>query len=186
MITSIYKIEQANKANNKVGRYHYIVFIIWLVFIVIAAKYFIYDSLISFDPKNRLSGDSSVIVNEIKSSLALENKLSKKTVIHFTNQNCSCSTYTEDHKKTTDKYSQENGFEIRSIELSEKQSNVIPSTPAVLILDELGELIYLGPYAEGLECSAGSSIVDIVLKNYVKGFNANLIMNDAKGCYCNL
>ena len=75
-----------SQVNNNVGRYHYIVFIVWLIFIVIAAKYFIYDSLSLFDPENRLSGDSSVIVNEIKSNLALENKLSKKTVIHFTSQ----------------------------------------------------------------------------------------------------
>mgnify|MGYP005987708897 CR=1 FL=1 len=175
-----------SQVNNNVGRYQYIVFIVWLIFVVIAAKYFLYDSLSLFDPENRLNGDSAGIVNKIKSDLVLENKLSKKTIIHFTSQDCACAVYSEDHKKATNQYSIENGFEIRNIELSDKQRQIIPSTPAVLVLDEYGELIYLGPYAKGLECSAGSSIVDIVLKNYVKGFNANLIMNNAKGCYCNL
>jgi hypothetical protein len=175
-----------NAVNNKVERYHYIVFTLWLIFIVITAKYFIYDSLVAFDPKKKLAQDSSVIVNQIKFNLGLDPKAATKTIIHFTSQDCACTSYSTSHKSTINQKAVETGFTIKNIELSENNNNLIPSTPAVLVLDETGGLIYLGPYAEGIECSVNSSVVDIVIQNYLKGFNANLIVNDTKGCYCNL
>jgi hypothetical protein len=175
-----------DKADNKARRYHYIVFVLWLILIVIAAKYFLFDSLAVFDPQNKLAQDSTAIISQIKSDLAIKSIPSKKTIIHFTSDDCSCSILSIPHKTIINKKATNNDFEVRNIVLTKENNNVIPSTPAVLVLDEVGELIYLGPYAEGLECSVDNSMVDIVLENYIKGFNANLVINDAKGCYCNM
>ncbi|GAA0823218.1 hypothetical protein GCM10009111_32550 [Colwellia asteriadis] len=172
--------------NNGVRRYQYIVFILWLIFTVIAAKYFIFGRLVAFDPSNKLDQDSIAIVNNIKTDLSLQNARLNNTIIHFTSQGCSCASYSAPHKESINRQARQSDFTIKEIELSVKNRNIIPSTPAILILGNKGELVYLGPYGEGIECSIESSIVDIILKNYIKGFNANLIINKAKGCYCHL
>lgn len=172
--------------NNKVRRYQYIVFVVWLAFIILAAKYFVYDRLVDFDPHNKLSGSPNTIISQINAELSLNNKPLKNTIIHFTSDNCACSSYSTDHKNIINRQATDHNFSVMNVELTKQQNSIIPSTPAILILDDKGELVYLGPYAEGLDCSVSNSIVDVVLKNYSRGFNSNLVINNAKGCYCNI
>ena len=56
----------------------------------------------------------------------------------------------------------------------------LPATPALLVLGQKGELLYLGPYGEGLGCSENTEIPITILNNYAKGYASKLIHNQAK------
>jgi len=79
----------------------------------------------------------------------------------------------------------QDGFTIININVENTAiAPYIPATPAILITDDKERLLYVGPYATGLDCSANNSLVDIILSHYRQGFSAPTIISDAKGCYC--
>ena len=47
-----------------------------------------------------------------------------------------------------------------------------------------GEVVYFGPYGAGLACSQTSGYAQTILNNFIKGYAANFIIKNAKGCYC--
>ena len=78
------------------------------------------------------------------------------------------------------------GFEVVNANITPDDFTLLPSTPSILIVNEVGKLIYLGPYSAGLACSESNGYVELVLKNNAKGYSSNMIVNDLEGCYCNL
>ena len=174
-------------SNNKVTRFHYIVFSIWLVFTVAAAIYFISGRLVTFDPDKKLAGkNSSLVIQQLKEMDKLKSVDLSDTIIHFTSNNCSCTQYSEAHKRDINKQAKLDGFNVININLPTHLKNIIPSTPSILIVNKDENLLYLGPYSIGLACSASNGYVEIIMKNYTKGYSSSLIINDATGCYCNL
>lgn len=61
---------------------------------------------------------------------------------------------------------------------------IVPNTPAAILLNKHGELVYAGPLSEGIACSTGSGFVELAINNLQAGFNSNLKLSQAKGCYC--
>ena len=59
---------------------------------------------------------------------------------------------------------------------------VIPSTPSVAFADKKGGILYFGPYGLGLGCSDTVGYAKTMLGNYLKGYSANILVKDAKGC----
>ena len=179
-------------ASNNITRYHYVVFLLWLCLTLVAAIYFIGNRLILFDPLNKLSGKgSSVIIENIKQNIQLSSSMSgsfnlSNTIIHFTSDNCSCTQFSKDHKVAINDKAIGDAFRVINIKLPEESPIIIPSTPSILIVNKAEELLYFGPYSAGLACSESNGYVETVLQNYANGFNSNLIINDVKGCYCNI
>ena len=127
----------------------------------------------SFDPNMKLSGqDSSTVIKQVRAISALKNVNLNHAIIHFTSDECSCTQYSDEHK--------------RAINLPTDLLTIIPSTPAILITGGKEELLYFGPYSAGLACSASNGYVETVLQNYAQGFNSDLVISDVKGCYCNI
>ena len=174
-------------SNRSVKPYHYLILGGWLTFVLVAAVYFIRIRLVPFDPNKKLKGiESELIVNQISQIESLVNKKLSNTIIHFTSTGCHCTQFSETHKKTINNSAESDGFNIINVRLDPKHLNsIIPSTPAVLLVDKLGGLLYFGPYSQGLACSESNGLIEIVLNNYQKGFSSKLIMNEAEGCYCN-
>ena len=162
-------------------------FFLWLIFTLIAAIYFIQNRLAQFDPELNLNGNSRYsLISQIRELELLKETDLSNTIIHFTSNDCSCTQYSVDHKLSIDKIAKRDGFKVININLSQDLHTIIPSTPAILIVDKQQELLYFGPYSVGLACSESNGYVETVLKNYAKGYHSNLIISDVKGCYCNL
>ena len=174
-------------SNKKVKPYHYIILCVWLTSVVVAAVYFIRLRLVPFDPDKKLQAvESNLIIEQIQQFDSLANVELSNTIIHFTSNDCHCTQFSEAHKKAINKSAGADGFNIVNVHLDSKTANsIIPSTPSVLLVDKLGELLYFGPYSQGLACSKSNGFIEIVLSNYKKGFNSQLVMNDTEGCYCN-
>ena len=173
--------------NKKITRYHYTVFVLWLGLTFTAATYFITGRLMPFDPKMKLSEyDSSAVIQQVREIAALKNVDLSKAIIHFTSNDCSCTQYSEEHKLAINKQAKSDGFDIININLPADLLTIIPSTPAILIVGGLEQLLYFGPYSAGLACSQSNGYVEAVLQNYAQGYNSDLVISDVKGCYCNI
>lgn len=174
-------------SNKEITRYHYIVLFLWLALTLLMAMYFITNRLALFDPNNKLLGkEGSDIIQSVREITALKNLGLSNTIIHFTNDSCSCTKYSEDHKAAIDEKAKLDGFTVININLPSELLTIIPSTPSILIMDDAEDLLYFGPYSAGLACSKSNGYVEVVLKNYSKGYNSNLILSDVKGCYCGI
>ena len=174
-------------SNKKPARTHYIVFIVWLFFTLIAAIYFIQGRLNSFDPDMKLvDKQSSLIINQVRELKELKNVDLKNSIIHFTSNDCSCTPFSREHKASINEQAKRDGFNIINITLPSDSAIIIPSTPSILITNEAENLLYFGPYSVGLACSESNGYVETVLHNYAKGYNSDLIISDAEGCYCNI
>lgn len=159
------------------------IIVIWLVFTFLAFSYFINNNLVFFDKNNKLKGinNQDFAMHLTKFTPDLLNN-STGTIIHFSNGSCHCNQLSDKHIGEIDQLAQVNNFNVLSVNV--QIDNFIPSTPSIAILDNVGELIYFGPYGDGLSCSNTTGFAKTVLKNHIKGYSANLILNNAKGCYC--
>jgi hypothetical protein len=163
------------------------VFFLWLFFTVLAAIYFIKNRLTLFDPNLNLKQKESVfVIKEIKEIEALKNVNLSNTIIHFTSKNCSCTQYSQEHKLSINEKAKLANFNVININLPPDLLTIIPSTPSILMVREIEELLYFGPYSAGLACSQSNGFVESVLQNHAKGYNSDLIISDIKGCYCNI
>ena len=178
--------ELSDKSDTSVPLHLYVIVAVWLIFTVCAAIYFIGNRLSEFDPERKLVDISQEeLVHRIMAELKLPEHM-PNTLINFISKNCSCNQISEAHRIDVKKNASQENMSVINITLPEGFSGIIPSTPAVLALNKNSELIYFGPYSEGLSCGSGEGIIDLVMSNYKKGYNAQLIMEKSKGCYCNV
>lgn len=175
-------------ASNKNRKgFQYTLFICWILGTLIAAVYFVNARLVPFDPnKTLLNVDSHELLAKIKDTELLKGYNLKNTLVHITSSNCDCSSYSNEHKISINKQAAIDGFNVLDINIATNVKEVFPSTPAALITDEEGQLIYFGPYSEGLACASSNGLIELVMNNYKKGFNSRLIFSESKGCYCNV
>lgn len=160
-----------------------LIVIAWLSFTIAAFGYAINDKLVRFDFDHKLEGvDHYQLAMYLKPFINSSPNLSQNTVLHFSKPNCACQKTSEQHVNNLNKLAKENSFNV--INVSINKHDIIPSTPAVAIMNNEGELIYFGPYGQGIACSQTSGFAQTMLNNYVRGYSANVIIKEAKGCYC--
>lgn len=160
-----------------------LIVLLWLIFTFMAFHYLTLARLKDFDPTGMLLSKTA---SEMVQQLSLNNVNSdiNNTVIHFQQAGCQCNKASESHAKNLEQLSHEHGFNFIRVELTDP--NIIPSTPSTAILGNHGELVYFGPFGEGLDCSQTTGYALTMLNNYLKGYSAELIVSSAKGCYCNI
>jgi hypothetical protein len=168
-------------------RFHLAIVIVWLSFTVAAFTYFISDRLVKFDFENKLENiNHQQLARSLKPYVKVfqKNKKIGNTVVHFSKSNCKCQKYSEQHIQDINKIAIENEFNIINVVVGNGKYNIIPATPSVAIMTTMGEIIYFGPYGQGLACAQTLGYAQTVLNNFIQGYNANIIIKDAKGCYC--
>jgi len=171
--------------NNKTKKRHITLVVIWLGFTVLAFAYFANERLVSFDINNKLQGiDHLELATYLQNYRLAESIGMGNRVIHFSQPNCECQKFSQDHILDLNKMALENHFSVVNVVVN--QHEIIPATPSVAILDASGNVIYFGPYGQGLGCSQTTGFAQTMLNNLLKGFSANIIVDDAKGCYCHL
>jgi len=135
---------------------------------------------------NLLGRNSSAVITAARELEGLKDVNLSNTIIHFTSDNCSCTQYSKEHKTEIDKKAKRAGFNIININLPADLLTIIPSTPSILIVNAMEELLYFGPYSVGLACSQSNGYVEVVLQNYAQGYNSDLLISEVTGCYCNI
>ena len=167
-----------------VGKRHWIILATWLCFTYGAFVYVVKNQLVDFDPSGWLAhAEHQVIKDNLQANLAID--VQGRTVVHFKQANCHCQQFSDRHVKSINKMASQANFNVSQIELTAESASkaMIPSTPAVAIIEK-GELVYLGPYGAGIGCSEVGGFAQTVLNNVTKGFRDNILISEAKGCYC--
>lgn len=108
----------------------------------------------------------------------------KVTVVHFTDTECPCSSYSRSHiKKLQGALSESRQITVKSTDLFMKNV-AIPATPSVAVWDSSGKLAYFGPYSGGAVCGQGTDFVSRVLNELQQQRNPQWINMLGVGCYC--
>lgn len=126
--------------------------------------------------------DNKGLSNHLSSFITVDDPEKTHTILHFSTPGCDCQQYSEDHIKDINKLAGSNSYNIKRVIITE--DDIIPATPSIALLDDIGSIIYFGPYGQGLACSQTSGYAQTVLNNYLQGYAAKIIINEAKGCYC--
>lgn len=164
----------------------------------------------AFDPSSKLAmaimdlGFESALISAVSAPVVHARKveslnIAEGKIFHITQGECYCEWLAQSHKNNLDKWSTENAFSSYEVNLNQHPNlrKFIPSTPAVLAVDDQGRLIYFGPYSRGSGCFASSGMIDERLKEWQAQqtgtvssalFNemnlGAMIDTDASGCYC--
>lgn len=160
---------------------------VWLIWLAAAFYYLASNDLVFFDPNDDLASiskdvtfDTDVVAYFNKQSLS-----TKSQVYHLLDDNCRCNSISEDHRQGLDAGTfTDAGYETQILSY-QPFSNLIPSSPAVVIFNDNDQLVYMGPYSAGLSCDSSNSFVERVF-NYslISEYLGAVIVHEAKGCYC--
>ncbi|GAW96869.1 MULTISPECIES: DUF6436 domain-containing protein [Colwellia] len=171
--------------NNNLTKFQFTIIIIWLSFTVAAFYYFVMNKLVSFDVDNKLLGiGHQQLATLLTPYIAPGRQGVGNTVLHFSQPNCDCQQYSKAHIQDINLIASDNEFTIIKVVIHEHK--IIPATPSVAIFDAQGDIIYFGPYGQGLACSQTSGYAQTMLNNLIKGYKAHIIIKEAKGCYCSV
>lgn len=164
-------------------KFQFGVLVLWISFTVLAFSYFITDRLVEFDENNKLENiKTQTLGSYFTHFITQENNKKGNKIIHFSQKDCDCYQSSEAHISDLNRIASANNFDIINVVLDE--DDIIPSTPSIAVIGDSGEVIYYGPYGQGVACSQTAGYAQTVLNNYLKGYVSNIIIKNAKGCYC--
>jgi hypothetical protein len=151
--------------------------------------FFASSGLSHFDPKEKLV-DASQYANfedsfvEILAEAGVN--MNQAGVIHFFSETCSCNRVAQEHIKSVSSLAKQHQFvnQSVSIDTSFDIRQIVPSTPAVAVINQHHELVYFGPYSAGYSCSPGNGIVERYIVNRSKNKLGANVVTDTLGCYC--
>ncbi|MFC4700930.1 DUF6436 domain-containing protein [Glaciecola siphonariae] len=169
-------------------------------------------TLTDFDHDNRLAMQlmSLDFEQRLVERLAKAQTMRGKRIVHIrSSEPCFCESLVASHankldalvaKQNTQSNPAVNDASITNvyyIDLSQHPSltALVPSTPAIAVINEQEQLVYYGPYAQGSGCFSSAGEVDAVIRKELMeqrtarsesiGKNSAVIRAEARGCYCN-
>lgn len=161
---------------------HVSIVAIWLIYTMLSFVIVSKERLVEFDKQGVIANYNpqqigALLTEEFANSFAL-----KSTVLHLGRENCPCSQFTEAHVSSLAKMAEDH--QLTNVYKTPSRGSLVYSTPAVAIFDSEQQLIYFGPYGQGIGCSETTGFAQTVLNNHVKGYDDAVIISSAKGCYC--
>lgn len=143
-----------------------------------------------FQSKQLVLFDSQAIMSQPswfdKVSIAIDNSatVTKPLLVIIKDDACICSIRANKHITDLTQYAESHQLAVKEVTISKELRAIIPATPMAVLVNKNKELVYAGPLSEGLACSSGSGFVELAINNLQAGFNTNLKLSQAKGCYC--
>jgi len=161
----------------------------WLVLISLAFWWFQFRLIQDFDADKRILQsypDLDQYVTELTTLLPTPALQEPLTVTIVRADNCRCNRFSADHlEDLTQRYAQHAQFRYQQLaDLPARLRSLVPATPFATIQNTQGELLYAGPINTGLECTAGSSLLESYLSE--PGSTALQLPLLARGCYCSV
>ncbi|CAM2887689.1 DUF6436 domain-containing protein [Pseudoalteromonas distincta] len=166
---------------NKSNTFVFSLISVWLICVVAGLIYFQLEQLKPFDNSNILL--QKQWFSNFKKQLDWDDT-GEPSLVLITEKNCGCTIQAKPHISSLTSFAANKAMKVVQVELTPKLKQVIPATPAAVIINKNGEFVYAGPLSEGLACAQGSGFVETVVTNLAAGFNSNLLITQTKGCYC--
>jgi Domain of unknown function (DUF6436) len=126
------------------------------------------------------------------------------TLVHLYNPECRCNRFAEPHLKRLADHFQSLGVKFiavpdRTVDVSMPAPAGLPvvvathsalvaagvkSSPAALIFDANGRLVYYGPYSDSAWCGSTGNLVEPVLDRALSGLATVRRPRASRGCFC--
>jgi hypothetical protein len=110
------------------------------------------------------------------------------TVVHVYDASCPCNRFTEPHLAKIEATYQRRHVRFVRIERSSPQGAGSPqwieASPAALVFDSRGRLVYFGPYSESASCGTSNGLVERVLDQVLSGRSPAPQLVISGGCFC--
>jgi len=161
----------------------------WAALLLMAILLYGDRQLSEFDPQGTLIHHSTDPGFDSKVTHIMQNYgVEASTLVHIVSErNCYCDTLAAPHQIQLLNKLGNPDYSTTTIALEQlpELAEILPSTPALIIIDSDYRLRYLGPYATGYGCFTGKDLVDEISQyattpNYIGG----VIKSDAEGCFC--
>ncbi len=140
-----------------------------------------------FDPQQTLAQAASQSDFDQQLTAVLRQQgIENQTLVHLrTSHSCYCETLTAPHQ--AELAHSLSAYHQVSLNVDEipALAHILGTVPALAVIDEVGQLRYLGPYALGYGCITGNTLISWIQKLIsAKQFLGATINSDAQGCFC--
>ena len=166
----------------------YIYILAWALTILGLLFYANNDAQKEFDPDLTLTLASTDMDFDFRVKEAMSKEFGTDLAgkaFHFQTTPCYCERVAAAHVASVSDLLESEGYLNIQSDVPKGLELYVPSTPAIIMFDDQGELFYIGPYSSGLLCTAGNGFIEGLIASDFDAPGAYVI-NDAKGCYCNL
>ena len=153
----------------------------WVIFVIAMLAYFQLSAIKEFDPKRQLHQPQWLTEFKLQTDWQ---RTGQGRLIIVIDVNCGCTLRANAHITQLQALAQKHNLSVQRLVNDDALLTIVPNTPAAILLNKHGELVYAGPLSEGIACSTGSGFVELAINNLQAGFNSNLKLSQAKGCYC--
>jgi Domain of unknown function (DUF6436) len=110
------------------------------------------------------------------------------TVVHVYDAQCPCNRFSDPHLAKIEAAYRQRGVRFLRVERSSRIGAAarrwIESTPAALVFDARGKMVFFGPYSEGAACGATNGLVERVLDQVLSGRSPTPGLVISAGCFC--
>lgn len=108
------------------------------------------------------------------------------TVVHVYSEGCACNRFTGPHLAEIRARYGEKGvrFIATPAHMLKDELSWIDATPAALVYDRAGKLIYFGPFSDAARCSPSAGLVERVLDRALRGETQHPQRFFGGGCFC--
>ncbi|GEA12128.1 DUF6436 domain-containing protein [Alteromonas sp. KUL49] len=163
--------------------------ILWASALIAGLVFYGQKQVTPFDPNGVLLHQSTDLAFDKRLVETLQaNDISANTVLHVgSEKRCYCETVTEPHQLQLTAVLEEFGYQSQhiAIESFPNLADVITAVPALIVIDGESNLRYLGPYATGLGCFTGQTLIGQITQLATQIDYAGAVINaDVEGCFC--
>jgi hypothetical protein len=117
-----------------------------------------------------------------------QDNMSGATVVHVYDANCPCNRFTDPHLAQIQASYQQRHVHFIRVERSSPAGAGSPrwieATPAALVFDAHGKLMYFGPYSDKAACGTSNGLVERVLDQLLSGQRPQPQLVISGGCFC--
>lgn len=111
------------------------------------------------------------------------------TVVHLYRAGCPCNRFTDPHLARIAARYRPRHVEFIAIDARGATAHAarpawFDATPAALVFDAGGHLVYYGPYSDGARCGEGAGLVERALDHLLDGHLPVPQSRFASGCFC--
>ena len=164
---------------------------VWATAILVALLISNSNQMQDFDPDASLAqAASQQDFDSAFTGMLQEAGVSNGSIVHLSaDSNCFCNDLSKGHQYDITQSLADKGYEFNTLSLSENPAigKLISHFPALAVIDNNGNLRYVGPYATGFGCFTGNDLVDDIARiATTEQYFGATVNTEARGCFCNV
>jgi len=167
----------------------YLGLLCWASGMMFCLQWYSQKQITAFDPSFLLQAAASTASFDQTLYTALVSAgIQGASLVHFeSSAPCYCNQLSRPHYDVLSQRLAAEGYHHQRVNIDDHPAlaAIIPSVPALAVVDENHQLRYLGPYATGYGCFTGRTLVGRI-ESLGKAEHpvGTAVMADAQGCFC--